>query len=359
MLRQPNYLSFAYNQAVSRIYSSRYLALNEGVEVSIAGAGACVARLESVLKVSYGASSGDFGSAFSIRIRGGEQEYFGFGHDACQTVALQKALAEGFERLVYRKAAENWGNVSTSNGWAAHPIERIAKRKAAFELFERDALLVHWLRKTPFLEVSGGLARNLDPSWIKYMMDLGWSQGRLLVGFDGYLPVAVAVFGKPCGRAVASAATCVDFLEATRKAAIECVQIAAYAATAQRMQESMGLLNTKPASGNGVQPIDHALVYVYHRPFPEEMIGSCLSYQDGAERWQAAVSEGWKQHATKLRFKKATNYPLTVVRAESPEVQDLFFGNSGSARNLSKINVQRITNGKKFNIHCEFPHFLA
>ena len=75
----------------------------------------------------------------------------GYGEANSKLLAVQKSIAEGVERIIFKALRETPGGTLTSNGWAAHIDDGC--ESAISELIERDAVLTHWLCKKPMTEV--------------------------------------------------------------------------------------------------------------------------------------------------------------------------------------------------------------
>ena len=70
----------------------------------------------------------------------------GFGSDRVSVTAFRKAYSEFVERKTFLSLAHQQ---KTSNGFAVHLNDVLAKENAFYELVERDALLCSWLAKVP------------------------------------------------------------------------------------------------------------------------------------------------------------------------------------------------------------------
>ncbi len=73
-----------------------------------------------------------------------EKIIYGFGDDEKHSLAALKSISEIIERVV---VIENC--ISNSSGVATHLTPDFAKQNAYTELIERDAVMCHWLTKTP------------------------------------------------------------------------------------------------------------------------------------------------------------------------------------------------------------------
>lgn len=101
-------------------------------------------------------------SDIAVSLQIGERSFHGWGIDASADIALNKAIAELFERFVM---SEN--GFSNSNGMAAHITEKAAMDSAVKELVERDLFFCHFLTKTPFKKIEDfGIVPEPFSKWL-------------------------------------------------------------------------------------------------------------------------------------------------------------------------------------------------
>jgi hypothetical protein len=267
---------------------------------------------------------------------------YGYGESEIELLAIQKAIAEGVERTIFRIFKNNKiENIVTSNGWAAQITEKRTRRAALEELLERDAILMHWLTESPVKQVSNESLPSLFSQWVNSELSLSPRFNILKVGTSiaGFLPsVSVALFDDD-GYAVISHATDLDFNTAISKALAECCRIAQMASEGHFNESSKSLID----GGEGVifGPHDHAMVYAYHKKFPTWYFGAIINWEEANNDWSSRFSE-FKRTSIPHEFILAAKGPLIVGYVLSSSVQNLFVGPIDVALNQKALNFNRI-----------------
>ncbi len=283
-----------------------------------------------------------FEHSFISSIEGGGAIETGYGEAGQKLLAIEKSIAEAFERLIFRLLrGTSYGSITT-NGWAAHISRSNAKQSAIEELFERDSVLAHWFCKKPFHEIDS----DTLPSWCKKWMDEELSRSvyprlRVLVTHLGELPAAVTIMTRPDGKGVLSHATHADLGTALKKALVEITSIAQSTKKSHFFDSSKNLFEDPNCDGFQAKPIDHAMVYAYHSPFPEWMYGKMASWNQIQTDWIKSY-QSFDPKKLKVNFTILTQSPLIVGRATSPMIQDVYFGRTEVADQKGKINHERL-----------------
>ncbi|MBI3557687.1 MAG: YcaO-like family protein [Deltaproteobacteria bacterium] len=134
--------------------SSRFTAYEQGVLVHLPTGENVTVKIERTTKSLRPVGLRFSTFAFVTEVSAGAARGFGYGEAPTQLIALQKSIAEGVERAIYKALKGTPHGTPNSNGWAAHINRERAVESAVDELAERDAVLVHWLRKIPMKEIT-------------------------------------------------------------------------------------------------------------------------------------------------------------------------------------------------------------
>jgi ribosomal protein S5 len=270
---------------------------------------------------------------------------FGFGEGENELLTFQKSIAESIERVVYTSIKPFFG-LKSSNGWAAHLTEKKATSSALNELLERDAVLVHWLTATPFLEI----APETYPLWLKtwcakeLSLSKNFNRLRLLVTHVGHFPVVQSVIANEKGFAFVSHGASRSIDTAIYRALAETCRIASIA---EVESHTIGFSQESAAT-----PWDHALAYTTTH-LPEWTFGEKISYS--AAKNKVAQS---KSNFSELEsnFNTYSCGDLFIAQCDSEKVQKLFFGRGDFALKNGLINFDRLKEVNPAFVLNELPH---
>jgi ribosomal protein S12 methylthiotransferase accessory factor YcaO len=261
-----------------------------------------------------------------------------------ESEAIAKATSEAVERLCMKVYATRFNYRETSSGWAAHPNLTIAKMNAALELFERDAALVQWLRAAPLLEIQ---PHQLPWSikWWKWT-ELAKSEFpdlKVMITTEGYFPTVVIVLKNKTGHGVVGTASSTDLTKAIDSALIEACRSALHFIRGTYSDESAALL-----AGKSIQarPGAHTLLYSKYQQLPEwftspkeRMSWESAEYLCNQGKLSLAMLEA------RMDFELiGTDNCRIVVKARSPKLQPIFWGQTTNAKDLNFERIERTRN---------------
>lgn len=341
-------------------YSSRFTGFIRGVDLRLPTGESISVRVEKTERSvrPIGLRFSPF--AFITEVRAGENFAFGYGESDSKLLALQKSISEGVERCVFKSLYGTEFGSQNSNGWAAHLNHKLANESALNELLERDAVLVHWLSKKEFIEVSESTWPEWLVKWTQGELSLGevYKTLRIFISTEGFIPTVTTVLVDKHGHSVSSHAAAPTISEAVTKALIETCRIAQIAIDGEFKESSRSLIPGDSTTHSRVFPEDHAMLYAHHEKLPKWIFGK-------VETWSAA-SLKWAQHFKRFDIKAANSVyhplvtgPLVVGRCTSDSVQNLYFGSLVTAEKEGRINLSRfgkVMRGKEFN---PMPHWVA
>ncbi len=260
-----------------------------------------------------------------VTVQLGEQAIWGRGIDSDETKSLTAACAEVVERatLYHKKAC---GKSWTSSGIAAHLNFDEAKERAMAELIERDAFLSHYLTFSSFIEIE--TPSSLFRTKAALRLDgIDLHLGKLQSPSNWHTTVA-ACFGtnaaKPFGMFI-GAATKRSQDESIIKATNEVI-----AFVSGFLRDS----NRRTAE----EAFDGPL---YHYKFSSEQLNISLMHHFFSKTDKDLYHLDLSQIVTK-RLDLHPSFigcPVTVVRATSPDAQQLFFGETKPEH----INFKRLS----------------
>lgn len=323
--------------------SSRFTAISRGVQVELVTGQTVEVKLKDLERSLRPAGLRLSRYAFITEVEAGGHHGFGYGEAEYELIAIQKAIAEGFERVVFRALQGSEHKAPTTNGWAAHLNPALAHHAALDEVLERDAVLVHWLTRKPMDEVELSDAPVWLAHWIANELSRSASFRRLrvLVSSAGFLPsVTTVLFTDECERAVMSHATADTLERATYKALIETCRLAQVAGEQTHLESSRQL--GEPACDDyRPRPEDHSLIYAHHEAFPSWIYGDRKGWKAVASAWRKRY-QGFEPKTFAHEFYEVARGPLTVGYCKSDRIQNLFFGRTETAQRRGLINVRRL-----------------
>ncbi len=293
--------------------------------------------------------------SFVSEVRAGDDLGYGYGESESQLVANQKCIVEGVERAVYKMMKARDPKILTSNGWAAHVDPVRVQKSAVEELYERDAILAHWLCEKSFLSVDLESA----PEWLR---DWGHNELALHPRFkrlcvfattEGVVPAVMTLLLSSDGHGLMSQASAATLGEAVYKALAETCRIGEVEMAGEFKESSRNLARDIAASS--FTPIDHAMVYAYHIPVPEWIFGPVVSYSELNKTWRNQYNE-FSRRTRNAEFHQVISGPISVGYCSSNEVQKLFFGRTADADRIGLLNRRRLWNVRQTNRLCSLPH---
>lgn len=345
--------------AVSAWYNAKkFTAYVDGCEMVLATGEKLKFRVERVEPLVRKRGYRFYRHAFVTRMRANGITESGCGEANSKLLAIEKSIAEAVERVSYRALKGTSFGSANSNGWAAHRSSEKAKEAALLELIERDASLVHWLGRTPMLEMDPASFPGWLSDWAKD--ELAWSKFptlRILVSTKGFLPTVTSVLLNRDGFGVASHAAGRSLNSAIGRSTSEACRLAHLAAENSYVLSAKKLFSPE-LNGQKFGPHHHAVVYAYHKEMPQWIFGERMRFREIRKYWNKAYN-----HANPLeldsQFDLVARGPLYVGRCQSAEVQNLFFGPTASALESGVINKRRTNmNDRSCNLNVE-PHFVA
>lgn len=275
---------------------------------------------------------------------------FGFGEHDLELLAVQKSIAEGVERCVFKLLKETRPELKNSNGWAAHLTKLKARNSARSELLERDAALLHWLGQTPMDQINPTSLPSSIQSWIKKELSLAprFNRIKILVSKLGIAPVVATFVHDRDGFGFISQATTSCLQTAIEKALTETCRIADFYEKGISVSTSTDYPTT---------PEEHAHYYALVEKLPSWLFGKVID-------WKVSKKE-WKSKYKVISVQKlAAGYedyqcgPLHISYCQSSQVQNLFFGPTELAITEGLINIERIKNVCGVGQLCFLPHFI-
>jgi hypothetical protein len=272
-------------------------------------------------------------------------------------LALQKSIAEGVERAIYKALKGTPHGTANSNGWAAHLTPEKAKRSGLEELLERDAVLVHWFCRKPMTEIEPKSCPPWLIRWLNSELSLGtrFKRLRVLVSDQGYLPTITTVLLDSNGFAVMSHATSKSMDQALQKALAETCRIAQIALEGHYLQSSLNLVTTPCPDDVRISPEDHAMVYAYHQRFPEWIFDTTKTWNQANKDWAEAYG-AFDETVLGIEFHQIVSGPLVVGYCSSDKIQNLFFGRTDEASGRGLLNVRRLTGVGSDGEYYPMPH---
>lgn len=290
--------------------------------------------------------------AFVTEVSAGSDVGFGYGESPTQILALQKSIAEGIERAVYRIAKGTAFGTRNSNGWAAHLNSELAAHAATEELIERDAILVHWLRQHPMQDVLPSTWPQWLRRWVNTELAISplFNQLRVLTTTEGHLPTVTTALLDRDGYGVSSHATASTLESAVVKALTETCRIAQIA---MELRHETGIGETAPSL-----ILDHIRFYAFKTRVPQWLFGKSVDWKLSTKKWEQR-RRNFRADALQIKFHQVTSGPLVVGYATSGRLQGLYFGETATAIEQGFINFNRLNDvGFEGTINLQ-PHWVA
>lgn len=256
-------------------------------------------------------------------LNGGDIRSCGEADD--ESIAMTKAIMELIERanLMLWHREHKPGVVGTSNGWAAHETVQQAKNNAVLELIERDAALAQWYLAQPFLEIPSHEWSRETADWARTELSTSeFPSMRILISTEGLGPSVTCLFVNSEGFGVSGHATKATLQESIDAAIAETCRAAHSSIQRVFWNDSLILLNG--VAGVRVQPGAHAVFYAYHRPFPEWMFGSDISWREAETIWIERIDSLLQDKD--FSFHQTLKSPAVVGFATHPQALELTWG---------------------------------
>lgn len=242
-----------------------------------------------------------------------------------ESIAMTKAIME----LIERSSLMRWyrehrpGVFGTSNGWAAHETIAQAKNNAVLELVERDAVLAQWYLALPFLEIPSREWPREVADWARTELFTSEFQNmRILVSTEGLGPSVTCLFVNGEGYGVSGHAAKETLRESIDAAIAETCRAAHNSIRRSFWNDSLTLL--KGVGGARVQPGAHTVFYAYHRPFPQWMFGSEISWREAVALWNERIASLLQDKD--FVFQQTLKSPVVVGFATHPQALELTWG---------------------------------
>lgn len=271
----------------------------------------------------------------------------GHGTHDIELVALAKSISEAFERAIYRHTKTVAHNKFTTNGWASHINEDRARVAAENELFERDAVLAHWLKQVPFIEITD--APTKVKRWVQNQLShsVGYHSLRILFSTEGFMPTLTAVLMNKSGNGVLSHSTGKNPQHALEAAISESCRLANLYSKYDRQIFESEELNS---------PVKQMAEYAYDNRIPNWIFGQKQTWMETTKQWKD--SKALPAIRDRGQFKLIVTAPLFVGYYENPELQDLFYVSPENALSAGIVNLKRlgIESGSLIN---KLPHIVA
>lgn len=275
---------------------------------------------------------------------------FGFGEHDLELLAVQKSIAEGVERCVFKLMKETRPELKNSNGWAAHLTRLKAQASARSELLERDASLLHWLSQTPMDQIDPISLPSSVQRWIKKELVLAprFNRIKILVSKLGFAPIVATFIHDHDEFGFISQATASCLQTAIEKALTETCRIADF------HEKGLSVTTSKDYP---TTPEEHANYYAFVEKLPSWLFGNTI-------RWKLSKKLWASKHKLISAQDLIANYDdfqcgsLHISYCQSSQVQKLFFGPTESALAEGVINLERIKNLCGVRQLCLLPHFV-
>lgn len=266
--------------------------------------------------------------------------------------AFEKAIGEALERYIYISD----GSFPNTNGMALHSSIEIARRSAFQELMERDAYLCHYYTKTPFfrcLDSDLGSSIYRDVSRILNRNDFDLIVARLSSSSDQYISIAACIgTGGASNYGFSLGLSCQPSSTSSINASI------------------MEAVSDVPSFLEGFRPrvltkdeffkLEKVTVFDFaalaHNAENFSDMASLFDLQEDFKPSDFSPAVKFVELAMPELLKKAS---FTVVKARSPDCQELFFDNDIKS-NLNFVRLKSFT--KNRSDIADFPllpHYFA
>lgn len=259
--------------------------------------------------------------------------YEGSGIATDQDKAFLIAGAEAIERAY----CDNLG--INSSGVALHTIEEKAKLNAKLELIERDGFLCHFLTKTPFADLNTPSNLDIDFEQVKNRLETQGVEISLKKIVYSFPQIVLCIARKMKGpnpfNCILGLGSHENISLSTTKAITECLSNVVWMLNTQ---DNNTLSHEEFKNKANHFSIDHKRIYRGNN--------STLSldwiFNGRNSKLAIDVEDDIDFTPLKTSIPILDNVPITVIRATSNELQNIFYGPTTS----EKINMLRL---HKFN----------
>jgi len=339
------------------INTSKFSAFLKGVDVELRDGTRLCIRIKSSTRMTHGVGLRVSRYSYRTDIEGDGIIETGYGDDDSSLLAFQKSVAEGIERLVYRITLRRHLDLYTTNGWACHLTSAKAEQAALEELAERDAVLVHWLRKIPMLEIDHATLPQFLKDWQdrELSQHLSLRKVRVLLTHEGFAPAVVIILQDEKGYSVTASATGKTLEGAVIKGLNEACRLGSNLEKRYYFLSSRAL---RDVEGAVVSPPDHGLLYAYHEKLPQWIFGDKKSWKQVSGKWEEEYRH-FRERNFHFEFHQIMSAPLVVGYGISRDMQRLFFGKTRVVESLGYINHKRLNLKAGEEIPNLLPHFIA
>lgn len=272
-------------------------------------------------------------------------------------LATTKAIAELVERTSLIMLAGKNASLpyKTSNGWAAHSTEELAKENAFFERIERDAGLAQWFSQTPFLEISFSSLPQQIKSWASdELVHSEFPILKFLLTTEGLGPSVTCILMNQNGFG-ASGHSSGKILEDSFSSAIAEACRSAHHTLRRSFWKDTTLLKDNFQQAR-VQPGAHAVYYAYHEPFPAWMFGKVISMNQANQYWNDANNHCFKNFYPDFKFELRKCDPFFVAFATHPECLDIEWGATNPSRIAKLSSISRFKSYIERKVLNTKPH---
>jgi hypothetical protein len=343
-----------FKEVAAVLQSRRFTPFLEGVEITTSSGHKYLIKIKktsnSIRPVGFRFSK----YSFTTEVTAGDYAGTGYGEADSKLLAFQKSVAEAVERVIFRISKKSGVHTISTNGWAAHISRRHAFSSALEELLERDAVLVHWLAKSPFDEIR----EETWPAWLKawttseLSLAKRFNRLRILKSRLGHMPTITTILMDANGFGVVSHSAGKKMESALCRALAETCRIAQIALQSTNDIAAAGATTEISLIG----PEDHAMFYAHKQQLPDWIFGDKSDWRTSANEWSNARAE-FNPKSVEPVFHEVTSSPLVIGYVTSPLVQNLYFGTSNEAKQKSLLNLKRLQQVRFGNLN-PMPHFI-
>jgi hypothetical protein len=343
-----------FKEVAAVLQSRRFTPFLDGVEIATSSGHTYLVKIKktsnSIRPVGFRFSK----YSFTTEVTAGDCAGTGYGEADSKLLAFQKSVAEAVERVIYRISKKSGVRAISTNGWAAHVSRGHAFSSALEELLERDAVLVHWLAKSPFDEIR----EETWPTWLKawttseLSLAKRFNRLRILKSHLGHMPTITTILLDANGFGVVSHSAGKQIEEALKRALAETCRIAQIALQSSSDIAAENMTIDTPL----VEPEDHAMFYAHRQQLPDWIFGKKSDWKVSAHEWSKARA-GFNPKSIEPVFHEVATSPLSIGYATSPLVQNLYFGTSADAQQKSLLNLKRLQQVRFGNLN-PMPHFI-
>jgi hypothetical protein len=343
----------------SRFSARRFSALREGCEVRLPTGNTLSLRVRRLIRINEKALFRFLPYSYLAEIDAGDFQEVGCGEANSPLLAMQKSLAEAFERCLFRSLKGTAMGTKTSSGWAAHTDWEKAERAALYELLERDAVMLHALREEPMYEIH----KDTLPAWLQEwqrseMAHTQLSDLKVLFSRLGHIPSISVAFLNYGGYGVIAHACDTSIERALERALSEACRLGRVAMSGLYRERSAALFSNSEGALASVGAWEHAVAYAHHRPLPKWLYGEVLNFAQAAEKFQKRM-RSFELSSFPYEFVRVADSPFVAGYCHSSEVQNLFFGRTSDAERSGDLNSRRLNHSTPLKERSAFPHFVA